>query len=218
MKTGRTLGLLGTAAVVVTLTACPGERQETAEPAADVPVVEVGPGMQREEVQALPPPERVAVQEVGASGVAVEAVLSPLVGSTHAVLEVRRAPANASLQGALHQGQCGMPGEQVASLGSVTTDAAGTGRGEAHLDIPAHLIFDGQHHVQVQGAGQAQMAACGDIPARAIPRLEAAPPPAAGEQYPGQPPGTPQPGAQQPGMQQPATQQPGAQQPGTQRP
>jgi hypothetical protein len=170
--------ILGATAAAALLAACPGYEQEE-RPVADVPVTEVGPaGMTRDTAQALPMPERVTVE---GEGIAVEAVLSPVNGSTHVVLQVRQAPPNASLQGALHSGRCAAPGEQVAPLGTVATDAAGTGRGEAHLDIPGHLVFDGQHHVQVQGgapapAGAGAMAACGDIPARAVPRLEEGPP------------------------------------------
>jgi len=164
------LSVLGASAAAALLAACPGYEQED-RPVADVPVTEVGPtGMPGDTVQALPTPERVAVE---GEGVTVEAVLSPVNGSTHVVLQIRQSPPNASLQGALHAGRCAAPGEEIAPLGAVMTDAAGTGRGEAHLNIPGHLVFDGQHNVRVQVGA---MAACGDIPARAVPRLEDGPP------------------------------------------
>jgi hypothetical protein len=183
MKTRKTLQLMGVAAVAGVLAACPGDRDDRTAPATDVPVTEVGPGMQTagDTLHAMPLPERVALQDQGA-GVTAEAVISPLDGATHVVLEVRQAPANTALQGALMTGQCGSPGAQVASLGTVTTDAAGTGRGEAHVNIPGHTVFNGQHHIRLSAGGQAAApappatggtqaaavgtGACADIPAR----------------------------------------------------
>jgi len=169
------------AVAALLLAGCPGYDQEE-RPRADVPVMEVGPtGMTADTPQAMPIPERVPLE---AEGIAAEAVVSPLPGATHVVIDVRQAPPNATLQAALHSGQCAAPGPQVASLGTVTTGVAGTGRGEAHLDIAGHLVFDGQHHIQLHGGATAAtaMAACADVPARAVPRLEGGPPPAAGQQ------------------------------------
>jgi hypothetical protein len=186
MKTWKTLQLMGVAAVAGMLAACPGDRDDRAEPATDVPVTEVGPGMQTpaDTLQAMPLPERVALQDQGA-GVTAEAVVSPMDGATHVVIEVRQAPANTGLQGSLLTGQCGSPGAQVASLGTVTTDAAGTGRGEAHLNIPGHTVLNGQHHIRLTAGAQATPAqpagaaatpgaagACADLPAREIPHTQ----------------------------------------------
>jgi hypothetical protein len=204
MKITIMLRITGIAVAAGMLAACPGDRDQRTD-AADVPAVEVGPGVGQETVQAMPTPERVVMQ---GGGVMAEAVISPMQGATHVVLDVHQAPANTTLQAAVHQGQCGTPGAQVASLGPVTTSAAGAGRGEAHLNVPAHLVFDGQHHIQLHGGGAAAaqpgaqpgmqpgagaMTACADIPAREMPRTEAGAPAPAGQQAPGQ-----QPGAQQP--------------------
>jgi hypothetical protein len=182
--------IAGIAAAAAALAGCPGEREPETQP-AEVPVIELGPGVEPTEVEALPLPERVELREVQASGVAAEAVISPIEGATHIALLVRQAPPNATLQAAVHSGPCATPGPQVAGIETVTTDAAGTGRAESTIDTPGHLLFDGQHHIQVHGAAETagQMVACADIPARAVPRLEPGSPGA--EPQPGLEPGSP---------------------------
>jgi hypothetical protein len=166
MKIRGSLQLMGLAAAASVLVACPGYDQEE-RPRADVPVMEVGPGAPADTPQAMPLPERVPIE---GRGIQAEAVLSPMQGSTHVVIEVRQGPPNQPLRASLRGGTCAAPGEAVASLGTVTVEELGTGRSEAHIDVPAQQVFEREHHIQLHpGAAEpGQMAACGDLPRRAV--------------------------------------------------
>jgi hypothetical protein len=80
--------------------------------------------------------ETVNLQEVAGSGINGEARLRQMGGQTEVMVRVENAGPNQTLNGGVHHGTCEMPGDRVAELQPITTDAQGTGQAISTVNIP----------------------------------------------------------------------------------
>jgi hypothetical protein len=78
----------------------------------------------------------VDLDEVAGSGLNGEARLRAIGGQTEVMISIENAGPNQTLYGGVHRGTCDMPGEQVASLQQISTDAEGNGQGMSTVNIP----------------------------------------------------------------------------------
>jgi hypothetical protein len=147
------------------LAGCPGERGAGEAIPRDTlpappPVADPQPG--------VPAEEQVHLDPRTGSTVAGTAMITPREAETVVVVSIQAAPPNATLPVRLHTGQCEDEGAERAALDPVRTDAAGTGRTEFTVPLPAHEILTGQHYIQVYEArGELHRGlSCGNIPAR----------------------------------------------------
>lgn len=158
------LCVMTAAGLVLALAACDGNRGERGIlPSDTVPVAPPIP----EAAPSLAPP-RVGLEEMNLSGTTGEAVVIPEAEETRVRVSVANAPPHNTLAARIQSGQCDSQGPVVTTLASVRTDAAGMGRSETLVELPAHRILDGAHYVQIHEArGEPGAAvACGDLPAR----------------------------------------------------
>jgi hypothetical protein len=166
--TMRGLRLLGPAALVALLAACPGDRPADQQVGVgeEFPATTVDPAP----APAAAPMQTVQVEQMHNSGVSGEAHLMPRNGRTDVHLTVRAIPANTNIEARIHRGTCEAPGEAVANLSNVSADAARTGRSETDVGHPSTLLTDGQHVLILlptgADAGQAPLA-CGELHAGA---------------------------------------------------
>jgi hypothetical protein len=104
------------------------------------------------------------INESGASG---QVELSAL-GEATSVRVTLSGAGEGAHQGHIHTGTCDAPGDVVAPLSPITSDAAGAGEGTSEVSVPLATVMDGNHIVLYHEAGGEPGApvACAPIPAQ----------------------------------------------------
>jgi hypothetical protein len=112
----------------------------------------------------------VTLSPVGGSTVSGQAMFMQQGDGTQVELQLTGAAGAGTHQAHIHQGTCDAPGQVVAPLESVTTDASGTGSSTSTVSVPFNDVFNGQHIVAAHQADASPGApvVCGQIPAHTM--------------------------------------------------
>lgn len=97
---------------------------------------------------------RIALQAVQGRGPTGEAVIERGESSSELVLQLRGAEAGAALVAVLTAGGCAEPGEVLATLGAVETDAEGAGQLQASLPVAFEQLPATAFAVRIAAAGE----------------------------------------------------------------
>jgi hypothetical protein len=163
----RELRMLGAAALVALLAACPGDRgvddrvgiQETPTRMDTAPATApMGATMHMAQIEPM-----------HGSAVGGDAHMVPRDGRTDVRLTVRGMAVDQDIEARIHRGTCEAPGEAVANLSNLSADAGGTATSETDVGHPMTMLGNGQHVILLLPAG----ADAGQAPL-ACARIEAA--------------------------------------------
>jgi hypothetical protein len=135
MKIARLIGL---AVIPAFLVACGTDDTTTDDTWVDPGTTEQ-PAVERDARE-----ETVNLSEVGDSGVGGEVEIREIGGQAQVVTRIEDGGPNVSYAGGIYRGTCDMPGEQVAQLESVQTQADGTGQAMSSVSIPGWGTVTGQ--------------------------------------------------------------------------
>jgi hypothetical protein len=149
------------------LAACAGpERADDTETASEeaLPATEATPPTTTPETPASFTAQFQALNESGASG---QAELRAIGESTE-VRVILSGAGEGVHQGHVHTGTCDAPGDVVAPLTPITTDASGAGEQTGEVAVPLATVMDGNHIILYHEVGgePGNPVACAPIPAQ----------------------------------------------------
>lgn len=139
------------------LAACGGDKEKAADSTA----------MMAETMPAMDPnmndmAQHTMMASMNNSGATADVTLTAVGEQSTVAVNLKGAPASASLQQHIHSGTCEVQGAVVAPLDPITTDASGMGMVTTTVTIPKATIANGQHYIQIHGA-DGKPIACGNV-------------------------------------------------------
>lgn len=122
--------LLTLAVVPAVLVACETDRDQVDDTWTD-PALTTEPAPERDIRE-----ESFNLSEIAGSGVSGEVEIREVGAQAQVLTRIHDGGPNVTYNGGIHRGTCDMPGERVAELQSITTQADGTGQGMSTVSIP----------------------------------------------------------------------------------